>query len=257
MAHTYFPGELDANGEFASGDHVYLDPASAGSDPNPLDFLSSLQLMVRMDEQYRTLNGDDLSAVVNPGLLGGSSVQTTAADQPLWIASDSHFNGAPSMHCDSSDEFLDLPNLSSLTAAHIFCVAKHDTVPTVGYPGFWKIGTNDAAGDTMPSGAEGTFWCGAGSTTRENDIAHSEDVGVKFTVEVLSTSAEFTIWVNENQIHTDVSNIVGCSAAGMLGKSAAGLVAFEGKFAELVICGAEQDAGERAAWYAYQATRYG
>lgn len=82
-------------------------------------------LVVWYDSQFKTLNGSNVSALLDQGPNSDDITQSTAADQPLWNSSDSDFNNQPSIQGDTVSEFMDI---SAFTGGD---VAQPSTIVTV------------------------------------------------------------------------------------------------------------------------------
>lgn len=206
------------------------------------------------------LVNDDLMGTLTDQLGGGRDwTQSNASFKPIY--KENILNGLACARGEgwhsptAGPHFFTGPSLASLTAAHIFLIAKCDTeaVGTVDN-GLWHIGSHGGFGDIFPF-TDNLIYDGTMSTVRKNSISHAGQPLTSWrVVEVVSTSSEWTMKLDGTQIHTTGTNTVGGNTAPFLFRSS-GSDSLKGYFAGFYIFSAKQTT-DRATLISYINDRF-
>jgi len=82
------------------------------------------------DAEFKELNGGDVSKLIDQSGNGNDLLQTIAADQPIWNATDANFGNKASMTFDGTTELMELAAFAAGDLSQpntIFVVGKFDT----------------------------------------------------------------------------------------------------------------------------------
>lgn len=119
-----------------------------------------------------------------------------------------------------TDAYLNLPDVSALTAGEGFIAAKLDADPPVAASNGWKMGAGTAA--YWPF-TDGNMYEDFGSTVRYNGITHTAgSMASRFVYSVWSATNDWGMYLNNTQLSTQSTNTVSFPSAGFLGRSDTG-----------------------------------
>lgn len=137
--------------------HRILGVPQSGSDFNQAfgtrfspGSLGPLLWLDAADASTITLNGTDVSAWANKGVMGGSFVQTVAAIQPLYETSPTGFNGLAAVYISktSSDYLYFAPPTTAVSAGTV-CIVARTVSSTGGLQVHFDMGAYTADGSLM------------------------------------------------------------------------------------------------------------
>lgn len=179
--------------------------------------------------------------------------QGTSGARPTYKTSI--VNGQPVVRFDGTDDFFGGPNLSGLTAAEVFVVVKCNADPSSAN-GLWLLGS-DASQNTHFPFSDGTLYDTCMTTARKNTGNPTPSLASFRLYNVVSTSSEWTSFIDGTQFYTTGTNTVGGNSATRLGRPLDTGSYFGGDIAELIIYSAKLSAGDKTDVEAYIASRYG
>jgi hypothetical protein len=171
---------------------------------------------------------------------------------------NSVINGHPVIRFNGSSHGLYNANLSVLTAAEVFIIVKVDTDPpgSGGATGFWDFG--NAGSDTHFPWTDGVIYDHFGTNARKSTVDPTPSLSASFRLyNVVSTSSEWTSFLDGTQLYTTGTNGVAFRTDCSLGSNRSRTYFLDGDIAELVIYSAKLSAGDKADAEAYFADRYG
>ncbi len=203
-------------------------------------------------------NGDVVGAwenKANPGTNDGTQA-TTAAKPTLHTGV---VNGLPIIRFDGTDDFLNIGDLSALTAAEIFIVVKIDNDPPAlaAQSGLWSMGTDGVTPDTHFPFTTGDIFDVFGTTVRKPSIIPTIALDQWNIYNVVSISGEWTNRINTVQQHTTGTNTVGFVATAKIGISNGGTFFLDGDIAEIILYNAKLSTEDRTQLNAYLSNKYG
>jgi hypothetical protein len=180
--------------------------------------------------------------------------QATAGFRPTLQTNE--LNSLPAVAFAGTDDVLNGPDLSALTAAEVFVVFKVPADPTVGFEGaIWKFGTDAAASDLVPF-TDGNVYDGFGSTARKSTGNPTDSLAAYVLYNIVTTATEWTSFINGTQHFTTATNTVGFSATPTLGANVIPAYSMA-SVCELILCSAKLSAGDKTSVKSYIATKYG
>jgi len=150
---------------------------------------------------YEDASYDDNDAVAQWTDLSGAGnhgTQSDAGNKPTFKAAI--INGHDVLRFNGTSAYLEVPDLSSLTSAHIFVVMKLDNDPTldVVQSGLWHFQT--AGDDSNMPYTDGNYYDAFASNARKSTGDPAFDFDSGFGIySVKSVSGEWTSWVNGQQ----------------------------------------------------------
>jgi hypothetical protein len=167
-------------------------------------------------------------------------------------------NGRGVARFDGSDDHLEGPDLSSLTAAEVFIVIKIDNDPPAAQAqtGLWDFSEAGDPNTHFPFNADSQIYDSFGTTVRKTVGDPTPSLASWRLYNVVSVSGEWTARLDGTQLFTTGTNTVTFIAAPQLGVSRTG-EALDGDLAEFVLFDRELSSAERASIHAYFAERYG
>jgi hypothetical protein len=180
--------------------------------------------------------------------------QATAGFRPTLQTNE--LNSLPAVAFAGTDDVLNGPDLSALTAGEVFVVFKVAADPTTGFEGaIWKFGTDAAASDLVPF-TDGNVYDGFGSTARKSTGNPTDSLASYVLYNVVTTATEWTSFVNGTQHFTTATNTVGFSATPTLGANVIPAYSMA-SVCELILSSAKLSAGDKSSVKSYIATKYG
>lgn len=200
-----------------------------------------------------TADADTVGGWVDKSGNGRNWTQATSASEPTYKTAI--VNSLPVLRFDGSDDFFDGPNISALTAAEVFIVVKCDADPSSAN-GLWRLG-NDASLNTHFPFSDGTLYDTCMTNARKNTGNPTPSLASWRLYNVVSTSSEWTNFIDGTQFYTTATNTVGGNTATRLGRSQDSGTYFDGDIAELIIYSAKLGTTDKDAVESYVATRYG
>ena len=206
-----------------------------------------------------TLNGSDIASWNDKSGNAKHYAQGTPAIQPAFVASA--INGQPGVDfAASAGEYLSGPNLSldGFTALETFIVMQLNAdPPAAGGGGLWLVGVGSGGGDAIPF-TTGKIYDGFGSSARKTTVNPTPSMAAPCVYNVVSTSGEWTNFLNGTQLYTTATNTVGCrNAASQLGASLSLAGYMDGVICEWLTFAQKLGATEKVAVKAYLSGRYG
>ena len=228
-------------------------PHVGGGGFNPADY-GTVAWWLRGDD--KTLNGADVASWNDKSGNARHYAQGTPARQPLFVASA--INGQPGVQFDAANtEYLIGPNLSleGLTEAETFIVLQQNADPATN--GLWLVGVGSGGASVVPF-SNGTIYDGFASSARKTTVNPTADMASPCIYNVVSTSSEWTSFLNGTQIYTTATNTVAFRNGDSYLGSNLGLANYEdGIICEWLTFEAKLSAPNKAAVLAYLADRYG
>lgn len=242
-----------------SARHESAIPVQAAPTPTPLDFLSDVELWYRPDQKSVIFNGGDVAQVVNRGAMSGNMVAPGASNQGLWVEADPLANNRPAILLNGTSDHYTLPNLSALTAGHVFILGRKaaDPASSSTKAGFATLGTWPLNDSHVPF-IDGGVYADVGSTEWYPQGNPSDSLADIFLYEVETATNDYRTLLNGTQLFASIVNTVGFPSAPDFGFGAQGGERFyDGWLYEFIVCGSVQSAPEVAAYYAYVNRRFG
>jgi len=222
--------------------------------PNPLDLGGLVVWLVASDA-----TGGGTYTWPNRGTLGNWT-QSTAGNQPAtpvsWQGQQAVTFTYPA--ADATKDWLDGPSLAALTAGHAYVVMQKDADPSTagdGVGGLWLIGT-DALASHVPF-SDGTIFDDFGSTARKATVNPTASLASPCIYETISTSSEWTNFLNGGQLFTTGTNTVAFSATPRIGADATGNnVGMSGKIGEVIVFDHKLTNPQRSGVLQYLSNKY-
>ena len=221
---------------------------------NPSDY-GTVAWWLRGDDV--TLNGADVASWNDKSGNARHWTQGTPGKQPLFVASA--INGKPGLQFDAaSQEHLRGPNFFGVfTAAETFIVLQRTADPPVSATtdGLWKIGQGTSS--VVPF-TDGKIYDSFASTVRKTTVNPAASMASPCVYNVVSTSSEWTNFLNGTQLYTTATNTVAFyNSPAALGWDIVSTIYMDGIICEWLTFSAKLDAAGKAAVKAYLGTRYG
>lgn len=223
--------------------------------------LSSLWAWWLMDSTNVTVTGGTaVTGVTDKSGNGRNLTELSSATRPIFEATSGSFSNIDCIRLNTDGathwDFLNMPDMSALTAGHIFMVCKLDADPGAqGRAGLWSIGTG-AGSNFYDNPGDSTIYDAFGSNARKTTGAFATTITNIHIYEAISTGSEWTNRNNGTQIFTTATNTVGFKNAPVLGGNGAD-VGMLGRIGEVVMCSAKLSVADRASLISYFNTRYG
>ena len=193
------------------------------------------------------LNGADVSQWLDKSINLRHATQSTAADQPfLEVAGQ---NGKDVIAFDGT-EFLNVPDLSSLTGGDIFFVVKTDLDPN---PNSFLTGLSHFGSDASITHfpfTNSSIFDQFGTTSRKAVGNPSTPLDQWNIYNAISVAGEWTARLAGSQIFTTGTNTVGFTATPFIGRDATN-VFLTGKIAEIILYSSKLTTVDRARVEAY------
>jgi hypothetical protein len=170
---------------------------------------------------------------------------------PPWEATG--FAGKPCMHGDAAS-WLNLPDMSALTAGHIFVAVQADADPPAGSTDaeIWLLGTGAT---TFFPFTDGVVYDSAGTDTRKTTVNPTPSLALPHIYEVISVAGEWTSKLDGAQLFTTATNAVAFQAAPRLGGIA--VSTWKGRIAEFIVFPGKLDTTHANAFRQDIGARYG
>lgn len=232
----------------------------AATTPTPFSptQISSLWAWWRGDNVTQSSNA--ISAWPDKSGNGRDMTQTTASLKPTWVSSSANMNnqGAVNFISDGASTFdsLNMPNMSSLTAAEMWIIIRINNDPPSAQTrgGFMQVGT--AAGSTLyPNKTDNNILDSWGSTVRRATGDPTPSLAAIRAYSVITTSSEWTNSLDGTQFFTTATNTVGFLASPILGGNGVD-VGMDGLVGEMLVFSAKLSTTDRTNLKTYLATRY-
>lgn len=205
--------------------------------------LGSLYLGYEGTDQYAAGTWSDKSGN------GRHATQATGGDRPT----AGTLSGKGALVFDGVSQYLNLPNLSSLTAAEIFIqLAVNDDPPLgTGTTGLWHLTTSGEASHYR--WVDTNVYDGAASTSRATvgGPASIPSLAARHVYSVTSTPGGWTARINDATEFTTGTNTVGLPAGPLLGRSDGGAYHLAGKVSAFLVYSAPLSPSNRTLLHAY------
>jgi hypothetical protein len=200
-------------------------------------------------------NGDVVGAVVDKSGNAKDGTQATTARKAT--RQDGVINGKVVLRFDGADDFYNIGDLSSLTAAEIFIVVKIDAdpPPDTTSDGLWDFGAVSAA-TRYPFATDSIIYDGFGSTARKTTVNPATSLTQFNLYNVVSISGEWTNFLNGTQLFTTATNTVGFNVVNTLGNTIAP-THLDGDIAEVILYNHKLSPTSKTQIKQYIANEYG
>lgn len=201
-------------------------------------------------------DGDPVTTWTKSGGTGGNATQSSAGAKPSYQTNV--VNSLPAVEFDGTADFLELGNMSALTAGRIFIVMKLDADPPVAGDGLWTIGSDVAQSTRFPF-SDGNAYDQCGTTARKATGNPTPDLATWNIYSVKSITNNWTSYFNGVQHYTTGTNTVGFATAAYLGRSdqSGADFWFDGLIAEYAAYSEEPSSDNVTALMAYWTAKYG
>jgi hypothetical protein len=198
-------------------------------------------------------DGDPVTTWANDGSLTDFT-QATGANKPTYKIGI--VNGEPVVRFDGTDDLLNGPDISALTAGTVFIVVKADAdPPAAGASGLWSFGAGGGVSTHYPW-TDGRVYDTFGSTLQK-DTGNPTLALTSFRLYCVRAAAgSWTSWVDGTQHYTTASNTVLFPATPKLGQGGSAAYHFDGDVAELLLYDSALSSTDRDSVEAYIAAKY-
>lgn len=207
-------------------------------------------------EAFREIGYRDTDAVptmVDQSGNARNATQTNNGYRPIFRISQ--INGLPAFDF-TINRFFNLPNMSALTELELFYIVKADNDPnTDNQGGLDNVGTAGGGYSTTYPFSDGNCYMGNGSSLRRNTGNPTQNLAVYHCLDVISTTAEWTMKLNGTTHYTTGSNTVSCNSAPTLGRAAD--VDFRGRIAGAYYFTSKLTVGQLATFRTYLTDIFG
>jgi hypothetical protein len=227
----------------------------AGGGFQPTDISSSV-LWLRADLGI-TLNGSDVSDWADQSAEGNDFTQATAADQPVFVTSDSAFGGQPVVLFSSSTEMLDNTSFTNATTQPftVYTVVDQDGAGGGNFGKFFHTQSADPQVQFFQDSTLDEWGFSSGAELRQGTIAEPWSARI-MAVEFNNTASE--LWDSGVSIRTGTTGTNVIPTGGMTIGNRHDNVRFQnGAMAEIIMYDKSLSNAEHNLVGNYLADRYG
>lgn len=232
----------------------------ANFDPNTIP---GLRLWYRADKLITLSSG--VSAWGNNGSTGSAAdlSQSTSARRPSYTSSNASFGGRPTVDfASASTQYMSTTGApTGLSSVEAFLVLNlvADPPASATNAGLWYYSTTSAGSLTYYPFTDGVIYDASLTSARKTTVNPTPSLTSAHLYNVVSTSSEWTSFLNGTQLFTTATNTVGLSATAIVGTSHPSLTNtyLNGSIAEIAVYDNKISSGDKTNFKRYIAARYG
>jgi hypothetical protein len=227
---------------------------AAAFDP---DSVAGLTRWYKADAITGLNDGDAVATWTDSSASAANATQGTGANKPTYKTGI--VNGLSVVRFDGLADFLNIGDLSALTAGEAFIVVKLDADPPVAEGGLWQIGSEQNAATQFPFPGDGVIYDQFGTSIRKSTVNPATTLAQWNIYSVYSAANDWQSYLNGVSISSTVTNTVGFDTACLLGRSfqvPATTLHLKGDIAEFLLYDSKLSSDDRAAVVSYLQTKY-